>query len=155
MSKPTVYSWDSTVFIAWLSNDAGSPLSAIKSVVDEIEADKATFVVSVMAYSEILEAKHTKEQMEAFESLLKRSNIVLVETSIQISKKVQQIRSAGLAEGRKIKTPDATFLAVAIIYRVSALHSLDHNLLALNGHPIAEGIPIILPIPLSGQSSMF
>ena len=154
MDKP-VYSWDSSVFIAWLCEDQTVPLIDIANVIEEIENDRAILVVSVTAYAEVLEAKHTPEQMASFREFLKRSNVVTADTTI--TEKAGAIRSGGLVlhPPRKIKTPDATFLATAILYKVDTLHTFDPDLLNLNGHPLAEGVVICKPIVLSGQKTIY
>src|SRR5260370_15142035 len=152
MSDIPLYSWDSTVFIAWISEEPGAPLKDIESVVVEIDNKKANLVVSVLAYSEILEVKHTPEQMIKFREFLKRSNVVVADNTVAIAEKAGEIRSRGFAEKgkkkRKIKTPDATFLATTIIYKAAVLHSLDPDLLHLNQSPMVEGLRITKPIPL-------
>lgn len=156
MNKP-VYSWDSSVFIAWLTDDQTAPLTDIGNVIEEVENDRAVLVVSVTAYSEVLAAKHTPEQMVRFRDFLKRSNVTNVDNTIVIAEKAGAIRSAGLGLSpvRKIKTPDATFLATAILYKVDALHALDKPLLNLNGLPLAEGITICKPVLFGGQKTLY
>src|SRR5690349_11644443 len=108
MSKPN-YAWDSTVFIAWLDEEQGAPLGHIAAVVEEIDEGSANLIVSVTAYSEILEARRSKRKMTQFRRFLQRSNVIVVETTVVIAEKVADIRTKGLREKRKIKTPDATF----------------------------------------------
>jgi predicted nucleic acid-binding protein len=154
MTRPN-YSWDATVFLAWLVEEASAPLLDIDAVVGEIDDDKAVLIVSVTAYSEILEAKNEPEKMAKFRAFLKRSNVVVADSTVAIAEKAGQIRSKGLAKGRKIKTPDATYLAVAILFKADVLHSLDDDMLHLNESPIVDGLKITRPKPISGQTSLF
>jgi predicted nucleic acid-binding protein len=154
MSKPN-YSWDASVFLAWLSQEETAPLGDIELVVSEIDAEEATLVVSVTAYAEVLAAKHTDEQMTEFKKFLKRSNVVNADITQIIAERAGRIRSEGLAQGRKIKTPDATYLATASIYKADVLHSLDKGMLALSGLDVVEGLKISLPLPLHGQKGLF
>jgi predicted nucleic acid-binding protein len=156
MSKPN-YSWDASVFIAWLDAEESAPLTQIASVVEEIDAGTANLIVSVTAYSEILEVKRTKRKMEKFKNFLKRSNVLVVETTVAIAEKAAEIRSKGLKEKppRKLKTPDATFMAVAILYKADMLHSLDPDFLALDGKPIVDGLAIKSPQTRDGQGVLF
>ena len=62
------------------------------------------------------------------------------------------IRDAGLREKRRIRTPDATILAVAILHKAHVLHSLDDGMLSLNGSTIVDGLSITRPFPLSGPT---
>ena len=156
------YGWDTDVILAWLTDDLSAPLADIASVVEEIDNQTATLTVSVEVYSEVLEARHTKEQMEEFEKFLKRSNVIMVNKDERIARKSGEIRTKGIAEqtkgaaeGRRIKGPDATHLATAIVQKVDVFHTLDLQLLNLSRSPIVDGLRIERPITLSGQSLMF
>jgi predicted nucleic acid-binding protein len=148
------YSWDASVFIAWLINDATAPLDDIAEVVRQIDAKKANLVVSVMAYSEVLSAKHNEDQMARFRSFLKRSNVVVATNTIAIAEKAEQVRSRGLADGRKLKAPDATYIATAIIYGVDVLHSFDKDMLNVHESAVVDGLKITKPCDFSGQKSL-
>jgi predicted nucleic acid-binding protein len=154
MSSKTNYAWDTSVIIAWLCDDPTAPLADIGLVVDEIDAGAANLIFSVTTFAEILESKYTAEQIDKLNRFLLRSNVIKVETTFPIAHKASQIRNAGLAEGRKIKTPDATVLATAILYKANVLHSLDAHHLNLDGNPIVDGLSISLPVPLSGQRGL-
>jgi predicted nucleic acid-binding protein len=149
MSK-TNYVWDSTVLIAWLLEEAGAPLVEMGEVVREIDSGSSNLILSVTTFSEILESKFTVAQLDQLEKFLLRTNVVRVDTTFRIAKKAATIRDAGLPEKRKIRTPDATIMAVAVMYKVDALHTLDRQMLALNGSPIVDGLRITSPHPFSG-----
>ncbi len=166
MNKPR-YAWDSSVFLAWLWEDETFSLGGVESVIQEITplrntdnegaSPRAILIVSVIAYAEILEARQTAEQMDQLEGFLKRSNVILANNDIRIAQKAGEIRSRGLAEKpiRKIKTPDATHLATALIYQADAFHTFDARILALNESPIIDGLKVCQPIALHGQTMMF
>ncbi|MBI3465125.1 MAG: PIN domain-containing protein [Planctomycetes bacterium] len=156
MSKRTNYAWDTSVLIAWLSDEATAPLGDIGLVVDEIDREKepANLIISVTTFSEILESKHTSEQIEKLGRFLLRSNVISVDTTFPIAQKASQIRNAGLKEGRKIKTPDAMIIATAVLLRADVLLSLDDVMLKLSESPIVDGLRITLPRPLSTQRGL-
>src|SRR5438128_878983 len=114
MTKAPVYAWDATVLLAWLEEDESAPLGGIDSVVEEIDKKSAILIVSVVAHTEVLRAKHSDEQMKKFRGFLQRSNVLVVNVDLRIAEKAEAIRSKGLAENRKIKTPDAQHIASAI-----------------------------------------
>jgi len=147
MSRRPLYAWDSSIFLAWLSEEEDKPLGGIDSVVQEIDSGNASLLVSVVAYSEVLRAKHTAEQFEAFEKFLGRSNIVVADNDIRIAKKAEEGRSRALPR-KKIKTADATHLATAIIYQADVFHTTDGKLIGCNGSPVVDGLKISLPISL-------
>lgn len=150
------YSWDTSVFIAWINEEKTAPLLAMELVSREIDAGKATLVVSALIIPEVLDTKMTGEQKEKFNLFLQRSNVVVADVTVPIATKARQIRDRGQSETptRKIKTPDATVLATAILFKCDALHSLDDRgsgHLKLNGKPLVEGLRIVKPICLHGQ----
>jgi predicted nucleic acid-binding protein len=153
MSK-TNYGWDTSVVIAWLCEEASAPLDDMQLVVEEIDSGSANLIFSVVTFSEILRSKYTEKQLKQLDGLLLRSNVVKVETSFAIALKAAQIREAGLREKkkRKIKTPDATVLATAILYKADVLHSLDPHMLNLNGSAIVDGLSIVKPRPITGPT---
>lgn len=153
MTKKTVYSWDATVFVAWIDEEETAPLATIDMVAGEIDSGDANLVVSVTAYSEVLEIKRGRDQMDKFRNFLKRSNVIVADNTVLIAEKAGRIRSDGLKDGRKIKTPDATFIATAIIYRADVFHTLDDQLLNLSGLDLVDKLKICKPAPLSGLFS--
>jgi predicted nucleic acid-binding protein len=154
MSTRISYAWDSTTVIAWLCDEATAPLADIGLVVNEIDGDHANLILSATIHAEVLETKHTPEKFQMFKRFSRRSNVINADMTVAIAQKAARIREACLKEGRKLRTPDATILATAILYKASVLHSLDTDLLNLNGNPIVEGLPITLPLPLSGQRGL-
>lgn len=152
MNKKPKYAWDTSVFLAWLADEAGAPLADIAAGARQIDDGNAVLIVSVTAYSEVLEAKHTKEDMDKFRGFLKRSNVVVQEVTLVVAEKVQDIRSKGLADSRKIKTADAQHLATAILCKADVLHSLDDDMLNLDGRAIVDGLRIKKPVLYDGQT---
>lgn len=150
------YAWDTSVLIAWFCEEPGAPLDDIGLVVDEIDKEKspAVLIISVVTFTEILETKHTAEQLDKLSQFLRRSNVLKAETTFKVAKKAGEIRDAALAQGRKIKTPDAQILATAILYNADVLHTLDDQLLNLNGRPLVDGLKITLPQLLDGGKSL-
>ncbi len=154
MSKRTVYAWDATVLLAWLEEDENAPLGGIDSVVQEIDGGTATLIVSVVAHTEVLRAKHSEEQMQKFRAFLERSNVLVVNVDLRIAEKAEEIRSKGLEAKRKIKTPDAQHMASAIVYHAEVFHTLDDKLIGLSGTKIVDGLTISKPISSSGQGML-
>lgn len=149
------YCWDTSVFLAWLGEEATAPLNDIGLVADEIDRGDANLLVPVTVYSEVLEAKNTPAQMEKFRKFLDRSNVVVADTTKVIADKAGQIRSRGIQvhPPRSIKTPDATMMATAIVYGTDVFHSLEPKHHNLDGSPIVDGLKIELPKLFGGQGS--
>lgn len=156
-NRPT-YCWDANIFLAWLGEEKGAPLGDIELVIREIDSGDAALVVPVTAYSEILEAHHTADQMEKFRQFLLRSNVEVANITQAIAEKAGQVRTRALALKPKVKlkTPDATYIATAIIYKASVFHTLEATQLPqLSETPTVDGLKIKPPKPLSGASSLF
>jgi predicted nucleic acid-binding protein len=154
MSKKASYAWDTSVLIAWLCQEAGAPLGDIDLVVDEIDREKSNLILSATTFSEILETKYNPDQLDQLNKFLQRSNVINVDMSFKIAKKASAIRAAALQDGRKITSPDAQIIAIAIEFGADVLHTLDDKLLALSGSRIVDGLKITHPKPLSGQTAL-
>ncbi|MBI1901816.1 MAG: PIN domain-containing protein [Planctomycetia bacterium] len=153
-AKRAKYCWDTSVFLAWIKGEEGAPLDDIALVAEDIDAARADLIVPVNIYTEFLEAKHTKKQIKQFELFLKRSNVQVVNTTVPIAQKAGSIRSKLHKLGGKLKTPDAQVIATAIIYGVDAVHTLDQDMLKLNGFAEVDGMRITKPMLLTGQKGL-
>jgi len=158
-TKNPKYCWDTSVFLAWLNQEESAPLADIEMVLDQIYMLKATLVVAVTTYTEILRAKHSQKQLEEFDKFLLRSNVIKVDTTFQIAQKAERIRSAAFerpkrGQKRNIKTPDATIISTAIIYGVDVLHSMEPRHHSLSESDIVDGLRIELPQDSSGQRAL-
>ena len=145
MNSRPIYCWDANVFLAWLGEEASAPLGDIELVIGEIDSGEAELEVPVTAYSEILEAHHTPEQMEKFRKFLQRSNVDVANITQPIAEKAGQARSRALALVPKVKlrTPDATYIATAIVYKASVFHTLEASQLPqLSETPVVDGLKI-------------
>lgn len=154
MSTPN-YAWDTTVLISWLCEDQSAPLANIAMVVKEIDDKQANLILSVTTYSEVLESKYSAAQLDLLDRFMRRSNVIPIDTTTPIATKAAKIRDRGLQDGRKIKTPDATVIAAAILHKANVLHSLDKGMLSLSGSSTVDGLAIVKPCLLSGQGSLF
>lgn len=156
MSKP-VYSWDASIFVAWLTEDSSVPLGDIDEVAQEIDEKRAVLVVPSLVFSEILQVKNDADKMRHFRSFMTKENVIVADITVQIAEKTGDIRGRGLLEKdqRKLSVPDAVYLAVAIIYKVDALHALDDKMLSISGKPIVDGLKITKPLASSRQPRLF
>jgi predicted nucleic acid-binding protein len=157
--KLPTYAWDSGVFIYWLEGteptDAPGMLANVDAVIQDVESDKANLITSIHAYTEVLSAKHTNEQMRQFREFLNRSNVVVFEINMKVADKIEQIRSRCVDLGRRPpKAVDASFAAVAIIHKADMLHAADGGLLALDKSLSVDGLNICRPRLFSGQGLM-
>ena len=144
------------MFLAWLQEEAAAPLGDIDLVRGEIGRGEATLLVPAILFTEILAARNTPEQMGTFRKFLNRSNVVVANIDQAIAEKAGQLRSRALELPQKVnlRTPDATYLATAIIYQADVFHTLEAALLPqLSGTPVVDGLRITAPRPLKGTTS--
>lgn len=147
------------MFIAWLNREQSAPLADIDMLLDDFHAERAVLVVSATTYTELLRAKHSSDQVEAFDRFLLRPNIVRVDVSFEIAARAEGLRSSAITtakrgQQRNIKTPDAQIIATAIIHHVDALHSMEPRHHAISGTKLVDGMRICLPRDLSGQLAL-
>jgi predicted nucleic acid-binding protein len=153
-SSTPLYCLDSSVYIDWLSGDVTAPLDDIREVITEIEEKKASLLVPVIAYIEVMEAQHPK--IALFRSFLKRSNVSVVDVTLSLADKAEKVRSSAwkLKPKRSIKTADAIFIAASMWAKASMLLTRDDKLIKLSEHTIVERLKICLPRTISGKRSL-
>ena len=152
--KPKIY-WDACIFIAWLKDekrDAGE-MEDLAGVVAQISNKEAVMHTSVMTQTEVLSGTLSEPAQKIFESIFKRQNIYMVDVTQKIGQLAHDIRNHYRNKGIKLKTPDATHLATAIIHGADEFHTFDEQLLKLN--PVVAGYPLKICKPQSKQASMF
>jgi predicted nucleic acid-binding protein len=149
------YYWDTSIFLAWLMNEKRAPgeMEGLAEVAALFDRREAVLVTSVLAKTEVLESSLDATGRALFDDIFKRSNIVLCDVTEPISDLAREIRDHGKLSGRNIKTPDATHLATAIIYRVDAMHTFDGRLLSLNG--AGTGRQLVVCKPRGVQRELF
>jgi predicted nucleic acid-binding protein len=165
MPKPgkKLYYWDTATFIAWLDggkNLAVEVISGLDEIAKEINDNRAFLCTSVITQVEVLQGKLTPEQSTRFDNLFKRRNFSLINVDGRIATRASEIRNYYNQRGINIKTPDATHLATALIYKVDEFHTTDgagerqrpSDLLRLNGD--VAGYPLHIRVPVALQPSL-
>ena len=104
-----------------------------------VERRQATIITSEVVISEVL------EDAAKLEELMKRPEYFMVTPGAPIQRKVRDIRTAAREIGRTPKTPDATFIATALLYKAEALHTFDGPVLGLSGLTCVDGLTICKP----------
>lgn len=140
-ADPPLYCIDTCIDIDWLTADKAAPLQDILDVIQEIEEKKANLLVPVIAYVEVMEAKHAGKAITQFRGFLKRSNVIPVDVTIPLADKAEAIRSAAwkLKPKRSIRSADAIFIAASILFKATMLVTRDDKMLSLDGHGIVDG----------------
>lgn len=135
--------WDTTAFIAVLNGGkhrTTDEKSGLREVMDMVDRRQARIITSEILVAEVLDDK------AKLELLMKRRQFMMVSPAGPILRKVRELREAVRQDGgRSLKTPDATFIAVALAYNAEALHTFDDQVLGLSGRPCVDGLRICKP----------
>ena len=147
---PSRYYWDSSVFLAWIMDEADvwgpEKMGALAGVVAEIDAGNAVLVTSTLALVEVLAGDVGDEQKARYELLFSRPNIQLIDVTPPVAERAGDLRRFCRQNGiRCPKAEDAVHLATAISLGVDALHALDDDLTALDGRLPQPCPPICAP----------
>jgi predicted nucleic acid-binding protein len=137
------YYWDASVFIALLINEHRSPgeIEGARDVALAADSGEVILATSQMTVAEILDPTGIGAPA-AFDALFKRANYQLLQANSAVYAETQRLRMAI----PKLKTPDATHLASAIVYRCDELHAFDKDdLLKLSGKEVVRGLKIHRP----------
>jgi hypothetical protein len=156
--------WDTACWLAWLNGEGTdvwpkSVVDGIQEVVDEVEDNKAVLFTSTITRGEIYQGRLTQMQKDKYAALMRRSNVREIDPGPRIMDRVSQIREYHDNENpkRKIKTPDGTHLATAIIYGADEFQTMDglqkgggsRKLLALSGNVGGYDLKVVHPYPRS------
>ncbi len=129
--------WDSSLFIAWLSNHpqnvSAEDMEGVRALVRMAMAGQSRIITSQITFAEVLEGKMTPEAYGTFEKFLKKRNAGAVAAHLAVMRLAGNIRSHYVdlkshgANLKVLKAPDATHLATAIIHKVDVFYTLDSS----------------------------
>ncbi len=149
-----IYCWDSSVWLAWIKQEATHPLADMELVASEITEGTAQMLVPATVYEELQLTRCTDEQLAMIEAFLKRPNVLQATQTPAVSRRAADIIKRSLKDNLVTKLNDARIAASAIVFGASVLHSVDNGLLRLDGTSIVNGLAIKRPKPLSGQKGL-
>lgn len=134
----TRVSLDTQIIIAILTNNLSGHRSpeewrAIREITADIDASAAVLVLPTLIFTELLPSHHGNAK----------------DLTVAIAERAGELRDAGrLASGRRLKTPDAVFIATAELSGCRCLYSSDPDIYG------ATGARIPLLKPASSQLSL-
>jgi predicted nucleic acid-binding protein len=146
MPKPK-FCWDTTVLIAHLTAEprAQDEVDGLREVVNLVDSGQAILVTSLQAIAEVLPDDSSPDLQGRLKALFRRPNCIMVDLSAAVVAKAADMRQRARETGRRLKSPDAYFLATGVLLKVDAVHTFDDQLLGLSGSPIVDGITICKP----------
>src|SRR5713101_2409586 len=136
MQRPK-YCWDSSVFLVILTGEKRSEddLNGLLEVTDLADRQRATIITSSMVRIEVLDDVTDPTIRKRLDDLFRRPSFVTVDINSAIQDKAATLRAACRKAGRKLKSPDAIFIATAILHSADAVHTFDDKLLKLSQNP--------------------
>src|SRR5438105_6222894 len=121
--------WDTTCWLAWLNDErdkwSASVMIGIQDVVYEVEINETLLFTSAVTRGEIYFGKLDLGKKNMYARLMRRSNVQEIAADPRIMDRVSAIREYHDARGQKVKTPDATHLATAVLYRADEFLTMD------------------------------
>lgn len=139
--------WDACVFTALLKGEQRAPdeISGLREIVDLVDRKQVVLITSTLIETEVIGEIDDTSLQQRFETLFQRPNIVQVAASAEILRKAGLIRKAARDSKRNLKTPDAIYVATALLHAASSLQTFDDKLLAVSGTAIVDGLQITKP----------
>ncbi len=121
--------WDSCVFYAVLKGEEhrSGELDLLEERLREFHEGILTIVASSVLLVEVRQSKLDSEQMNEFDQMLHRSNLVLADVNPSIAKRAATLRNElRNNQDRYLSTPDAIHVATAIEFEVE-MWTTDSN----------------------------
>jgi predicted nucleic acid-binding protein len=149
----TRVSLDTQIIIAILTNNASGHRSSeewhgIRDVTTDIDAGSTVLVLPTLIFAELLPSHHGNA-VGKVERLFQRKAVELKELTVAIAERAGELRDVGrLGSGKRLKTPDAVFIATAELSGCDCLYSSDPDVYR------ATGARISLRKPASSQLSL-
>jgi hypothetical protein len=128
----------------------------IQDVVYEVETDQAVLFTSAGTRGEIYLGRLSTDKKAMWARLMRRSNVQEISADPRVYDRASAIREYHDARKQKIKLPDATHLATAVLYRADEFQTMDglqkdgskhRKLLSLSGDVGGYNLKIVHPYP--------
>ncbi len=152
--------WDTTCWLAWLNDERhiwpASVMTGLQDVVYEVENNQAILFTSAGTRGEIYLGRLDLDKKTMWANLMRRSNVQEISADPRVYDRASQIREYHEARKQKIKLPDATHLATAVLYRADEFQTMDglqkdgskhRKLLSLSGDVGGYNLKVVHPYP--------
>ncbi len=111
--------WDSCIFYAALKGEEhrAGELEALKERTRQFNDGQLEILASTLVLAEVRSSKLTAEESKNFESMIRRSNALLVDVNPRIASLAAELRDKYHTEqGKHLSVPDAIHVATAIVF---------------------------------------
>lgn len=116
--------WDACAYISLLTGENRTPeeMKKLRAIEQMVSSGRAVVFTSTIALVEVLASKLTPEQATKFKGLLGNPDTPFQPVDTRVAELAHEIRN--FYDG-KVAVPDAIYLATAIHYEATALHTYD------------------------------
>lgn len=158
-----LYYWDTCLFLAWLKDEERrtGDMDGVRELVERSRRREVRIMTSVLTSVEVLASKIPVGFDTLFVNFLKRINRVSVDIKVAaVAHDLRDFYSTRQAEfgNKTLSTPDAIYLATAILYRADEFHTFDEHgsgknlgLIPLSGNAAGNRLTICKPVALRPQ----
>jgi predicted nucleic acid-binding protein len=124
----------------------------ILELLDDLDKKRIVLVAPSALFVELLPAHHRPEAITRLFHVLQRDNVEVVDLTVPVARRVAEIRQRSIANGSKLHTMDAIYVATADFGNVDVLYTVDKKILSNDGR---LGVKTRFRKPMGRSISLF
>ncbi len=105
----------------------------INELLDDLDKKRVVLVVPSALFVELLPGHHRPEAIANLFRVLQRDNVEVVDLTVPLARRVAAIREKSIANGSKLHTVDAIYVATADFGNVDVFYTVDKKILGNDG----------------------
>jgi predicted nucleic acid-binding protein len=105
----------------------------ILELLDDLDKKRVILVVPSALFMELLPGHHPPAAIANLFQTLQRENVEVVDLTVPLARRVADIREKSIANGSKVQTVDAIYIATADFSGVDTLYTVDKRILNNDG----------------------
>ncbi len=105
----------------------------ILELLDDLDKKRIVLVTPSALFAELLPAHHRPEAIATLFRVLQRDNVEVVDLTVPVARRVAAVRERSIANGSKLHTMDAIYVATADLANVDVLYTVDEKILSNDG----------------------
>lgn len=105
----------------------------ILELLEDLEKRRVSLAVPSALFVELIPSHHAPGALANFFRVLQRDNVEVVDLTVPVARRVADIRDRSMANGTKLKTLDAIYVATADFSAAEVLYTVDRKILSNDG----------------------
>lgn len=105
----------------------------ILELLEDLDKRRVILVVPSALFVELIPSHHAPTALANFFRVLQRENVEVVDLTVPVARRVADIRDRSMANGTKLKTLDAIYVATADFSDAEVLYTVDSKILNNDG----------------------